>query len=235
MSSDTVKFTRLAQEYRDRCKQEDPNAPDYEQFTRALDALSDQTSEAARRVLSRAPQSWTDIIARACIVAHYHGHDLVALGEADSEVGLDRWAAESLAIAILQSNRLREEPALPPLTPTELNARVRTAIARVSAAAAQYNALVDVRAPDFEHANARAAAAFCRRLDELKAIAAEMPDPPASFDDVLVRAEIAYFHADERRDSERPGQLFVDSGDVYDDAAAMVINAVLQMGGRCNG
>lgn len=101
-SPEAVGFMRLAQQLCHHCDQEE-NAPNYEKHMREQDALSDRVSELARGVLTRRPQTWADIIARAAIVAHCLGHDLTALSEVDRRY-LSDWASEDLAISLLQMN-----------------------------------------------------------------------------------------------------------------------------------
>jgi hypothetical protein len=104
LSADAVAFIRLGQAYVRHCAKEDVNALEHEHadWLREGDALSARTSAAAERVLCQPPRTIGDILARACILAHYHGYDLTALGDDDPGTDMRRWSSENLALAILK-------------------------------------------------------------------------------------------------------------------------------------
>jgi hypothetical protein len=106
LSPDAVAFIRLGQAYVHHCAREDVSAPEHEyaDWLREGDALLNGASAAAKRVLRQPSRTIGDILGRACIVAHYHGHDLMALDGDDTQADMCRWSSENLALAILKSD-----------------------------------------------------------------------------------------------------------------------------------
>jgi hypothetical protein len=106
-------------------------------------------------------------------------------------------------------------PAAPALHVSELRHRIRAAIARVDEA---------------ERAGEDAADAVASTgWDELYRLEEQIPNPPQSFADLLIRAELAYFGADKERDDRTMSAL--EKGDCLGGPAARLIEAVLQFAG----
>jgi hypothetical protein len=105
LSPDAVAFICFSQALTRHCSTENINGSEaeYAKWLRKGDAISDRASAAAKQVLRQRPGTIGDIVARACIVAHYFGHDLMAVGDDDSCADMCRWSSENLALAILKS------------------------------------------------------------------------------------------------------------------------------------
>jgi hypothetical protein len=73
LSPEAVAFIRAAQDYYHLCAQESDDARQLDE----LDALAERVSATAKTILRQPPRTVGDILARACIVAHYQGHDLL--------------------------------------------------------------------------------------------------------------------------------------------------------------
>jgi hypothetical protein len=106
---------------------------------------------------------------------------------------------------------------------SELGHKIRAAIARANEAE---QAMAALSGEAFEAASAIAD----QRHAELDLLEEQLPNPPMTFDDIVIRAELAYFGADKDRDNRTMSAL--DEGDCFDKPAARLIESVLQFAGR---
>ena len=103
----------------------------------------------------------------------------------------------------------------------ELATEIRAAMARKTAAETACGKLH--AGPEFDRAGALAH----KRCDELRALVARLPNPPRTFGDLALMAEIAFHHA--VRDAN--GRMHaLDDDDMFNLSAARLIEAVLQLG-----
>jgi hypothetical protein len=106
----------------------------------------------------------------------------------------------------------------PALHVSELGHKIRAAIARVDEAE---------RPASGDDA---AIAVASTRWDELYRLEEQIPNPPQSFADLVIRAELAYFGADKDPDDRTMSAL--ENGDCFGGPAARLIEAVLQFAQR---
>jgi hypothetical protein len=105
---------------------------------------------------------------------------------------------------------------------SELGDKIRAAIA-LAAAAEEAEVKLEMGSDGCRAAELTT----CQRWAELRALEAKIPNPPRSFEDVLLRAEIAHFSAGKLID----GSLEFDCDDCAVSSAARLIEAVLHLGG----
>ena len=106
----------------------------------------------------------------------------------------------------------------PALHVSELGHKIRAAIARVDEAE---RSTPGVDAVD---------AVVSPRWDDLRLLEKQIPNPPMTFSDLVIRAELAYFGADKDPDDRTMSAL--ENGDCFGRPAARLVEAVLQFAGR---
>jgi hypothetical protein len=109
---------------------------------------------------------------------------------------------------------------------SELGHKIRAAIARADEAE---QAMAALSREAFEAASALAD----QRHAELDLLEERLPNPPMTFGDIVIRAELANFGADKDRDKRTMSALH--KGDCFERPAARLIEAVLQFAGRSIG
>jgi hypothetical protein len=114
----------------------------------------------------------------------------------------------------------------PAPAPSPLLAKAKAIMARKDAVVRTIGRLLD--GPEFDDGEAE----LTRLQAELEDLEAEIPSPPQSFGDLVVRAEIARYGADVRKDG-----TMAEAGDddVFVGPAARLVEAVLQMGASSHG
>jgi hypothetical protein len=144
------------------------------------------------------------------------------LGKALGAVGLLLpWSGKG-ALALPADLDKAEQLSAPSVSPLVLKIREAIALAR-----AAERADCEIGSDDKE-GEAITLALVEQRHEELFALVDQIPDPPLSFEDSLIHAEVAHHFADKDGD----GRLIINDWDYIAGPSARLIRSILQLGGR---